>query len=466
MLPAHIRLLLLSATVGNAAEFLNWLERCHGRKVELVEGKERKVPLTYHWVPDQFLNEQLVADGQGRRPTRARRRPWSSASIATNAGAWPSSSRACRCCGPAQKAPLHAEVNKLDWTQGVGPKMKQMLHRGVGVHHAGMLPKYRRVVEDLFERKLLAVVHLHRDAGLRHQLPARSVVLDLAGQGAVRQAKADRPQHGPPDFRPGRPAAVRRPRLRLRPGPRGRRQDPALEGEVRPDSRRTRKDPGLLKAKKALKRKKPTRSETVQYWSEGAVQAAPGGAAGQALQQGAAALAAAGVPAQDLAGGRPGPHGDPQTADGRAAHQGQREGTSNAMLLTLAAGGFVTLDPTAAPTAEPGSRRHTRSRARLPAAAETYRTGDPGARRRRSWTSCWSSAASIRSTARSCINQLGIADRDERLQALESVLEMPRPLLRHAARALPGRSAARPAGHDPARRGADPPRPDHRQAVP
>src|SRR5262249_30759855 len=60
MLPPHVRLLLLSATVGNAAEFVNWLDRCHGRKVELVEGKERRVPLTYHWVPDQFLGEQLV----------------------------------------------------------------------------------------------------------------------------------------------------------------------------------------------------------------------------------------------------------------------------------------------------------------------------------------------------------------------------------------------------------------------
>src|SRR5438132_3500393 len=60
MLPEHVRLLLLSATVGNAAEFMNWLERCHGRKVQLVESKERRIPLTYHWVPDQLLTEQLV----------------------------------------------------------------------------------------------------------------------------------------------------------------------------------------------------------------------------------------------------------------------------------------------------------------------------------------------------------------------------------------------------------------------
>src|SRR5437870_2265330 len=65
MLPKHIRLLLLSATVGNAAEFLSWLERCHGRKLELVQGRDRRVPLTYYWIPDQFLNELLVDMAKG-----------------------------------------------------------------------------------------------------------------------------------------------------------------------------------------------------------------------------------------------------------------------------------------------------------------------------------------------------------------------------------------------------------------
>src|SRR3954470_8174752 len=60
MLPKHIRLLLLSATVGNSAEFVNWLDRVHGRQIDLVEWKERKIPLTYRWVPDAFLNELLV----------------------------------------------------------------------------------------------------------------------------------------------------------------------------------------------------------------------------------------------------------------------------------------------------------------------------------------------------------------------------------------------------------------------
>ena len=70
MLPKNIRLMLLSATVGNAVEFLNWLERSHGRKLELAEGRERKIPLTYRWVADQFLNELLVDMAKGDDASR------------------------------------------------------------------------------------------------------------------------------------------------------------------------------------------------------------------------------------------------------------------------------------------------------------------------------------------------------------------------------------------------------------
>src|SRR4029077_16766013 len=70
MLPKHIRLLLLSATVGNSIEFLNWLERSHGRKLALVESKERKIPLTYVWVPDQLLGEQLIDMAKGSEAER------------------------------------------------------------------------------------------------------------------------------------------------------------------------------------------------------------------------------------------------------------------------------------------------------------------------------------------------------------------------------------------------------------
>src|SRR5580658_6005128 len=50
MLPKHVRVMLLSATVGNAAEFIVWLNRSIDRKVQLIQSNERKIPLSYVWV--------------------------------------------------------------------------------------------------------------------------------------------------------------------------------------------------------------------------------------------------------------------------------------------------------------------------------------------------------------------------------------------------------------------------------
>ena len=50
LLPAHIRTMLLSATVGNSLEFTSWLSRAHNRRLQLVTGDERKVPLQYEWI--------------------------------------------------------------------------------------------------------------------------------------------------------------------------------------------------------------------------------------------------------------------------------------------------------------------------------------------------------------------------------------------------------------------------------
>src|SRR5438874_3094346 len=70
MLPKQARLLLLSATVGNSLEFLAWLERSHQRKVQLVEGKERKIPLSFQWIPDMLLGVQIVGLARGGPESR------------------------------------------------------------------------------------------------------------------------------------------------------------------------------------------------------------------------------------------------------------------------------------------------------------------------------------------------------------------------------------------------------------
>ena len=70
LLPRHVKTLLLSATVGNAHEFRMWLSRCHEREVHLVEGSERRVPLTFQWIGDQTLDELLVSMAKGEEEAR------------------------------------------------------------------------------------------------------------------------------------------------------------------------------------------------------------------------------------------------------------------------------------------------------------------------------------------------------------------------------------------------------------
>ena len=81
-----------------------------------------------------------------------------------------------------------------------------MLRRGVGVHHAGLLPKYRRVVEDLFEKKLLARRVCTETLAAGINLPARSVVLTSLVKGPFGKEKLIDPSTAHQIFgRAGRP---------------------------------------------------------------------------------------------------------------------------------------------------------------------------------------------------------------------------------------------------------------------
>jgi len=156
LLPKNVRTLLLSATVGNSLEFVGWLKRNFDRRLDLVEGDQRKVPLTFQWVPDRLLGEQIEQMAQGDEASRLtpalvfcfnREQCWTVAEQLKGKSV----------LGEGQQARLVAKLREYDWSRGAGPKLRQLLLRGVGVHHAGVLPKYRRIVEDLFQEKLLSV---------------------------------------------------------------------------------------------------------------------------------------------------------------------------------------------------------------------------------------------------------------------------------------------------------------------
>ena len=412
LLPKHIRLLLLSATVGNSAEFVNWLDRCHGRNVELVESFDRKVPLTYRYVPDQFLGEFLVDAAKGDEATRKipalvfcfnRDECWSVAEMLKGLDVLPAEN----------KARLNAEVDKYDWPNGVGPKLKQILRRGVGVHHAGLLPFYRRAVEDLFEKKLLSVAVCTETLAAGINLPARSVVMTSLVKGPFGKEKPIDPSTAHQIFgRAGRPQYDTQGYVFVL----------AHEDDVRilrwkekydqiPEDT---KDPGLLKKKKELKRKKPERNSQRQYWSESTFERLKTAPPGRLYSKGPLpwrllAYLLDASPEVSLIRGviRKRLLDEPRIVAGVKQME--------QMLLTLHDAGYVTLEPAPVKNEE----------GKYPVEYRTEKANP---------TSALSRLLGFRSVhpiyGAFLVDVLGKANWDERVQAFESVLEMPRPLLK------------------------------------
>jgi len=415
LLPEHVRLLLLSATVGNAYEFTSWLRRAHNRNVELVQSDERKVPLTYQWIGDALLTEQLEAMASGDDETRFtpalvfcfnREQCWNVAETLKGKSL----------LREGQQKELQHQLAQYDWSQGAGPKLKQILHRGVGVHHAGVLPKYRRIVEELFQRKLLSVCVCTETLAAGINLPARSVVIPEILKGPpdkkrLIEASAAHQMFG----RAGRPqfdtqgfvfALAHEDDVKIQ---RWRKKYDQIPDDT--------KDPGLRKQKKALKKKMPKRRTNQQYWTEAQFEKLTTAPPSKLESRGPLpwrllAFMLDASPDIDhirtLVGKRL--MNDKQLAAGQKA--------LDRMLLTLWTAGYVTLEP------EPPKRDegHEENVAidEEPAVYRPQFAHPTDAMQR---LLCFRGVNPLYGVF--LINHLGIADRAERIQAIESILEMP-----------------------------------------
>jgi superfamily II DNA/RNA helicase len=265
LLPGHIRVMLLSATVGSASEFVSWMARSLNRAVTLVEGTERKVPLHFHWVGDEILPdflEQIARGQETQRRTPAlvfcfdREVCWATAEVLRGKDLF----------AEGQRQPLLNRLEDFDFSIGSGNKLRTMLARGIGIHHAGLLPRYRRVVETLFQEKLLPYCVCTETLAAGLNLPARSVLLTtlvkgprdkkkLIDTGAAQQifGRAGRPQF---DTEGHVFALAHEDDVKL-----------ARWKEKYDSIPEDTKDPGLMKAKKSLLKKKPARRSNFTYWN-------------------------------------------------------------------------------------------------------------------------------------------------------------------------------------------------------
>jgi superfamily II RNA helicase len=164
------RFLLMSATLGDTRFFEEELTRLNGRPSVTVRSAERPVPLEYSYAETPLAKtlEGLVAEG--KCPVYVVH--FTQLDAAASAQDFTSIDVTSR----DEKAALAAAVEKFRFTSPYGPVLKRWLRHGIGLHHAGLLPKYRVLVEQLAQRNLLKVICGTDTLGVGINVPLRTVL--------------------------------------------------------------------------------------------------------------------------------------------------------------------------------------------------------------------------------------------------------------------------------------------------
>ena len=161
---------LMSATLGDVSKITEDLARRTGRETALIDDAERPVPLTYAWSvqPLHELLEELAATGQA--PVYVVH--FTQASALERA----QSLMSARLCTREERDAIAEAIGGFRFTAGFGRTLSRLVRSGIGVHHAGMLPRYRRLVEQLAQTGLLKVICGTDTLGVGINVPIRTVV--------------------------------------------------------------------------------------------------------------------------------------------------------------------------------------------------------------------------------------------------------------------------------------------------
>lgn len=166
----HTQFLLMSATLGDISFFIDDLTRRTGRETVAVTDAERPVPLEYSYAmtPIHETIEELVA--AGRAPIYVVH--FTQAAAVERAQALLSA----KIIEKDERAVIAEAIGDFRFSTGFGSTLSKLLRAGIGVHHAGMLPRYRRLVERLAQQGLLKVVAGTDTLGVGINVPIRTVL--------------------------------------------------------------------------------------------------------------------------------------------------------------------------------------------------------------------------------------------------------------------------------------------------
>ncbi|MDO5699892.1 MAG: DUF3516 domain-containing protein [Bowdeniella nasicola] len=163
--------ILMSATLGDVSFFEQDLKERTGRDVETITSAERPVPLTFSYstAPIHELLDELV---------HTHRAPVYVVHFAQREAVERASALLSVPLIDAERARAIAEaLGDFRFGRGFGTLLSKLVRKGIGVHHAGMLPRYRRLVERLAQQGLLAVICGTDTLGVGINVPIRTVVL-------------------------------------------------------------------------------------------------------------------------------------------------------------------------------------------------------------------------------------------------------------------------------------------------
>src|SRR5262245_53365317 len=160
----------MSATLGDVSRFEKDLTRRTGRSTAVVTSAERPVPLFYSYAstPLHETLEELLATG--RAPVYVVH--FTQAAALEQAQALMSVNVSTR----AEKDLIAEAIGGFRFTAGFGKTLSRLVRHGIGVHHAGMLPRYRRLVETLAQAGLLKVICGTDTLGVGINVPIRTVL--------------------------------------------------------------------------------------------------------------------------------------------------------------------------------------------------------------------------------------------------------------------------------------------------
>ncbi|HEX2417669.1 MAG TPA: DUF3516 domain-containing protein, partial [Micromonosporaceae bacterium] len=166
----HTQFLLMSATLGDVSFFEKDLTRRTGRSTAVVRSAQRPVPLTFRYVTTpvhETLTELLETQSAPVYVVH-----FTQAAALERAQALMS----INVCTRAEKDAIATEIGGFRFASGFGKTLTRLVRHGIGVHHAGMLPRYRRLVERLTQAGLLKIVCGTDTLGVGINVPIRTVL--------------------------------------------------------------------------------------------------------------------------------------------------------------------------------------------------------------------------------------------------------------------------------------------------